>query len=58
MLSCQGWNRAAAPGVAVLALTPAAAGAQAADPAAARTAWGDPDLRASLTRIRSSRPRL
>ncbi len=54
MLSCQGWNRAAAPGVAVLALT----GAQAADPAAARTAWGDPDLRASLTRIRSSRPRL
>ena len=40
-----GWNRAVAL-VAVLALSPAAAAAQAADPAEAppRTAWGDPDL--------------
>lgn len=40
-----GWNRAVAL-VAVLALSPASAAAQAADPAEAplRTAWGDPDL--------------
>ena len=41
----RGWNRAVAL-VAVLALSPASAAAQAADPAEAppRTAWGDPDL--------------